>query len=114
MPGLEIQRSIPERITPFHAFAAPDTQFLIDSVFKVGVLYIGPLDRSGRAELAFRSRISRSGTRLKITAAQVAVSAHRVGMNAFHGRVGQNTVDGTFFTLDTDVGVKLPDHLFGG
>jgi hypothetical protein len=35
-------------------------------------------------------------------------------MDAFHSRVRQNTVDGAFFTLDTDVGVQLPNHfLFG-
>jgi hypothetical protein len=34
-------------------------------------------------------------------------------MDTFHSRVRQNTIDRTFFTLDTDVGIKLPDHLFG-
>jgi hypothetical protein len=34
-------------------------------------------------------------------------------MDTFHGRVGQYTVDRTFFTLDTDVGINLPDHFFG-
>jgi hypothetical protein len=113
MPCLQVQRTVPERITALYTFAAPDAQFLIDRVLKVGIFNVCPLDRTGGAELAFRSCISGFGTRLEITAAKVTVSAHRIGMDAFHSRVGQNTVDCTFFTLDTDVGIQLPDHFFG-
>jgi hypothetical protein len=34
-------------------------------------------------------------------------------MDTFHGGMRQNTIDRTFFTLNTDIGIKLPDHLFG-
>jgi hypothetical protein len=113
MPRLQVQRPVPERIAALHTFAAPDAQFLIDRVFKIGVFDVCSLDRTGGAELAFRSCVSGFGTRLEITAAQVAITAHRIGMDAFHGRMGQNTVDRTFFTLDTYVGIQLPDHFFG-
>jgi hypothetical protein len=112
MPCLKVQRAVPERIAALHTFAAPDTQLFIDYVFEIGIFYIRPLDSTGWTELAFRSCISRSGAWLKVSAAQIAVSAHRVGMHAFHSRMRQNTVDRTFFTLDTDAGVQLPDHLF--
>jgi hypothetical protein len=114
MPHLQIQRPVSEGVAAFHALAAPDAQFLIDRVFKIGVFDVCPLDSSGRTELAFRSCVSGFGPWLEIPAAQVAITAHRVGMNTLHGRVGQNAIDRTFFTLDTNVGIQLPDHLFGG
>jgi hypothetical protein len=114
MPNLKIQRSVSEGVAAFHAFATTDTQFFIDGVFKIGVFDICPLDSPGRTELAFRSGVSGLGIGLEIPAAQVAVAAHRVGMNTFHRRVGQHTIDRAFFTLDTDVGIYLPDHLLGG
>jgi len=113
MPHLQVQRPVTEGVAALNALAAPDAQFLIDRVFKIGIFNVCPLDRTGGAELVFRSCVSGFGARLEITAAQVTVSAHRVGMNAFHSRMGQNTVDRTFFTLDTDIWVQLPDHLFG-
>jgi hypothetical protein len=113
MPRLQVQRPVPERIAAFHAFAATDAQLLIDGVFKIGILDVRPLDRSRRAELAFRSCVSVLGSGLEITAAQVAIPAHGIGMDTFYSRMGQDTVDRTFFTLDTDVRVQLPDHLFG-
>jgi len=113
MPRLQVQRPVTEGVAALNALATSDAQFLIDRVFKIGIFYVCPLDRTRRTELAFRSGVSGFGSRLEITAAQVTVPAHRIGMNAIHSRVGQNTVDRTFFTLDTDAGIQLPDHLFG-
>jgi hypothetical protein len=113
MPHLQVQRPVPEGIAALHAFAASYAQLFIDGVFKIGIFDKCPLDRTGRTKLTFRSCVSGFGPRLEIAAAQVAIPAHRIRMNAFHGRMGQNTVDRAFFTLDTDVGIYLPDHLFG-
>jgi hypothetical protein len=114
MPRLQVQRSVSERVAPLNAFAASHAQLLIDGVFEIRIFDVGALDRSRGAELAFRSRVSGFGTGLKIPAAKVAIPAHGIGMDAFHSRVRQNTVDRTFFTLDADVGIQLPDHLLLG
>jgi hypothetical protein len=58
MARLQVQRSVSERVAPLHTFAAPDAQFLIDCVFKIGIFNVCPLDGTGWAELAFRSRVS--------------------------------------------------------
>ncbi len=114
VPVLQIQGSVSECIAALHALAAPDAQFLIDRVFKIGIFDISPFYRTRRTELTFCSGIPHSGSRLQIPAAQVAVPAHRVGMDTFYSGMGQHTVDRTFFTLDTDIGIQLPDHLFRG
>jgi hypothetical protein len=114
MPVLQIQGTVSERIATLHTFAATDAQFLIDRVFKIGIFDERPFDRARRTELAFRPGISHSCPWLQISAAQVTVSAHREGMDTFYSGMRQNTVDRTFFTLDTDIGIQLPDHLFRG
>jgi len=68
MPHLQVQRSVTEGVATLYAFAAPNAQFLIDRVFKIGIFNVCPLDRSGGAELAFRSCVSGFGARLEITA----------------------------------------------
>jgi hypothetical protein len=112
MPNLQVKRPVSERIASLHAFSAPHAQFLVDRVFKIGIFDVCPLYGPRGTKLAFRSRISGFGPGLKIAAAQIAITAHRIGMDTFHSRMGQNTVDRTFFTLDTDVGIYLPDHFF--
>jgi len=102
---LQVKRPVPKRCTAFDTCTASDTQFFIDSVFKIGNFNKIPRDCIGRAELAFRPCISVPGPRLKITAAQVTISTHREGMDTLYGRLRENTIDGAFFALDTDVGI---------
>jgi hypothetical protein len=114
MPGLKIERAISKRVAALHTFSASDTQLFINGVFKIRIFYICPFDGTGWTELAFCSCISGSGAWLEIPAAEIAVAAHRIGVNAFYGGMRQNTVDCAFFTLDTDIGIQLPNHLFRG
>jgi hypothetical protein len=87
MPRLQVQRPVTEGVAALNTLAASDAQFLIDRVFKIGIFNVCPLEGTGWTKLAFRSGVSRFGARLEITAAQVTVSAHRIGMDTFHGRV---------------------------
>jgi len=113
MPHLQVQRPVAERIAAFYTFSAPEAQFLIYYVLKIRIFYECSLYRTGWTKLAFSSGIAVFRSRLQITAAQITIPAHRIGMNALHSRLRQHTMDRTFFALDTDVGIQLPHHLFG-
>ncbi len=114
MPVLKIEWAVSERTTTFHTFSAADTQIFIHGILKIWIFNERPFYRTRRAELAFRSGISCLGSRLQIPAAQITITAYRKGMNTFYGWMGQNTVCRAFFTLDADIGIQLPDHLFWG
>ncbi|GAG17337.1 unnamed protein product [marine sediment metagenome] len=85
MTGLEIKGAISERSASFDTFAAPNTKFFINRVFEVRIFHKCALYGAAGAKLAFRACISGLGSWLKISAAQITISTHGIGMDTFHG-----------------------------
>ena len=57
MPDLQKQRTVPERVAPFHAFAATYAQRFVDRVFVVRFFNKRARDRACRTELILGSLI---------------------------------------------------------
>jgi hypothetical protein len=89
---LEIEGTVAEGVAAFYAFPAADTQFFVDRVFEIGIFDERPFYGSARAELAFGAGVPYFRARLEVAATQVAVAAHRVRVDTFHGRMGEDAV----------------------
>jgi hypothetical protein len=69
MPGLQIERSIPESATTFDALATPDAKRFVDRILKIGILDIPPADRADRTQLVLRRGRQTRGFRREIPGA---------------------------------------------
>ena len=111
MADLQEERAVAETITAFDAFGAPDAERLVNRVFVIGVFDERAFDSGGGAELIF----SRGGKRirlwLEVASAEIAVTAHRVGVNAFHGGLFENALCGAIAAADAFVRINLPDPI---
>jgi hypothetical protein len=111
---LEIQGSVSEGPAGLYTFSTPDAEFLIDGILEIRILYKSPFDGAGRAELVLRPRIPGFGAGLEITAAEIAVSAHGIGVRALDGGMRKDAVGCTPLTLDAQARIQLPDHFLLG
>jgi len=109
MPDLQKERTIAKSITALNALAATDTQFVVDSVFIIGVFDKSPNNRTGGTELIFRTGIERFRLRLKIAGTQITVAAHGKGMYTFNGRLFLDTISSAVATGYTLIRINLPD-----
>ena len=82
MPDLQKERAVAERIASLDALAAAYAEGLVDAVLVVGVLDEGALYGAGGAGLVFGGGGQRVGVGLEIAEAQLAISAHCVGVDS--------------------------------
>ena len=80
-----MQRAVAKHRAAFDAFAATDTEWLINGIFVIRIFDEITFDCAGGAELIFGSGVELVGLRLEIAGAELAVTAHIKTVNAFHG-----------------------------
>lgn len=110
LTDLEEERSVPKRRTTLHAFAASDASLFVDGIFEIGILNILALDGVSRATQIFGCGVKLNPFVLIIPAAEEAISAGCVLMNAFHGRVSKDTSGLALAALNTFVWINLPQE----
>ena len=111
---LQVEGTIPERGTPFHAFGTAYTEILIDDIFEIGLFDELAGDGRSGTQLVFTARIEVVAPGLEIAAAEIAIPTEVVSMNAFDSRGGQDTVGGAPSALGTRKGIDLPDPFLPG
>ena len=109
VPYLQKKRSVAESGTALYAFAAGDAQHFFDDIFIVGIFHKGADNRAGWAESALRRGVAISRPRLQVSAAQITVPAHIIGMDALDRRGGEDTFSLAVSALDTHVRIDLPE-----
>ena len=112
VPDLEEERAVAETDASLDALSAADAEMLFNGVLVVGVFDVGALDGGGGAKLVLGGGGQRVRFRREEAGAKLAVSAHRVGVNALHCRLLQHAFRGAIATAKTLGGVNLPDPIF--
>ena len=110
LADLEEERSVPKCGTTLHAFAASDASLLVDGVFEIGIFNILALDGVSRATQIFGCGVKLNPFVLIIPAAEEAISAGGVLMNAFHGRVSKDASGLALAALYAFVWINLPQE----
>jgi hypothetical protein len=109
MSHLQVQRTVAEGVAPVYAFGAAGTEGLINSVFVIGFLYIGALERSHGAPLIFCTFVDGCGLGLKKTETDPAITADVIGVHAFDGRLFQYAGRGALPAVRAFGRIHLPD-----
>ncbi len=111
VPDLQEQRAVTKGIAAFDAFAASVAKGLVDLVFVVRIFDVFTQDRAGGTGLVFRSLGQGVRFGVEETEANLAVSADRVHVRAFHGRIFQDAVRRAVATGNALIGIDLPDPI---
>jgi hypothetical protein len=113
MADLKKKRPVAEPIAAFDAFGTTDTQGFINAVLIIRVVDVGPLDRRRWAQTILSPGIEAVRFRFEISSAQLTVTAESVGVNAFDGRLFQDTVGGTVSAAHAFLRIDLPHRSIG-
>jgi len=109
--NLQVQGTVPKGLAPLHALAATNAQGFVNPILEIGVFDKRPLDGSDRTELVFRCRVQLLCLRAEIATAQVAVTAHVVGMDALHRGWREDAFRGTTSALCALLRIELPERV---
>ena len=99
---------LPKRLQPSTHLAQPMQSCLVNSILIIRVLDVGALDGRRRAKLVLRRRRQLVGFRREKPGAKLAVAAHRVGVDAFDGRLLQHAMGGAIAAVQAFGRVNLP------
>ena len=108
---LQEERAVAETIASLDAFCAADAKALINRVFVIRVFDERALNGGGRAKLILGGGGKRVWFGLEVAGAEIAVAAHREGVNALYGGLFENTFGGAVAAADAFLRVNLPDPL---
>jgi hypothetical protein len=109
MPDLKVQRAVTERGATLYTLAATVAKVLIDGVFKKRFFDEFPFEGASGAQLIFSSGIQAQGIGFEISAAQVAIPAELVRMDAFYGGQIPDALGGAASALGAFERIDLPD-----
>jgi hypothetical protein len=109
MSDLQVEGSVSEISTAFHAESAAGTKRLLDRIFEIGRFDKCSADRACGTNLIFCSFIEAGGVWLEVTKAEFAIAAHHITMRALNSRGLKDTFGFTLATLNTFARIKLPD-----
>ena len=107
---LQVERAIAEHRATLYAFGGTDAELFVDRVIVVWVFDELPLDRAGRAELVFSGGGEFVGLWLKVTGAELAITAHGETVDAFDRRLFQYAFRSAPAALRAFPRVNLPDR----
>ena len=113
VPNLQEQGTVPEPGAAFHAFGAAAAEGLVARVSVLGILDVGAPDRRGRTQAILGACVEVIGVGLEEPGAKLAVAAHRIGMDAFDGRLLQDAMRGAVTAVNTLLRIDLPNHSLG-
>ena len=109
MADLQEKRAVAKAVAALHAFGAADAELLVNTILIIRVLHVPrPLDGRRRAKLVLRRRRQLVGFRREKPRAKLAVAAHRVGVDAFDGRLLQHALGGAIAAVQAFRRVNLP------
>ncbi len=111
---LQVQRAVAEKLASLDAFSATDTKFFRDQIFIKGVFHKTSLDGPGGAELIFGGGIGLPCLGSMEPAAQLAVSADIIGVDALDSGRHEHAGSCAPAALDTLLRVQLPGMTDGG
>ncbi len=106
--NLQKQRAVAESRASLHAAAAGDAQQFVDDILVVRIFDVCSPNGTGGTEFALRAGIQVLGARLKISAAEIAVAAYVIRVNAFGRRRGKDALGLTVTALYAHIRVDLP------
>jgi hypothetical protein len=108
MADLQEKRAVAEAVAALDTFGATDAKLFVNTILIIRVFDVGALDGGGRAKLVFRRRGQLVWFRREKSGAKLAVAAHRVGVDAFDGRLFQHAVGGAVAAVQAFGGIDLP------
>ena len=109
VPDLQMQRAVAEHRTAFHALGATDTERFVNCVFVVRVFDKLSFDRAGRAKLVFGGGAEFVWLWLKVSGAELAITAHVEAVDAFDRGEFQHALGRTPAALCAFPRINLPD-----
>jgi hypothetical protein len=110
LPDLEKERPVPIRRTPLHAPTAPNACRFIDGVFEIGVFNVLALDGVSRAAQILGCGVELDPFVLIIPAAEKAVPAGCVLVNALHGGASKDAGGLALAALNAFIRIDLPQE----
>jgi hypothetical protein len=109
LADLQVEGTIPEIRTTFHAQTAACAERLIDRVFEVRRFDEFTMDSTGRTNLIFCGFIETGGIWLKVPKTKFTIATHHITMRTFNGGRLKHTFGFTLATLNALARIKLPD-----
>ena len=110
---LQEQRTVAEAVAALDAFGATDAKILVDRVFVIRIFDEGAFDGDGRAKLIFGGSGEGVGLGFEVAGAEIAVAAHGVSVDAFHGGLFEHAIGRTVAATNALLRVNLPDPFLG-
>ena len=112
MADLEEERAVAETVAALDALRAADAELLVNCVFVIRVFDKSAFDGGGGTKLILGGSGQRVRLGFKVAGAEIAVAAHRKGVNALHGGLFQDALGGAIAAAHTFLRVNLPDPAF--
>ena len=110
LPDLKKERPVPKRRAPLHAPAAPNACRFIDGVFEIGIFNVLALDGVSRAAQILGCGVELDPFVLIIPAAEKAVPAGCVLVNALHGGASKDAGGLALAALNAFIRIDLPQE----
>ena len=110
---LKKERPISKPVATLDTFGATDAQLFVYRVFIIRVFDECPLDGRGRTQAVLRAGVEVVRSRFEISSAKLAITANRIGVNTFNGRLLEHAVRRAIPATDAFLWVNLPNGSFG-
>jgi hypothetical protein len=107
---LHVKGSVSKNRAPLDALAAANAEIFVDRILIIRQLDEFPVNGGGRAELVFRAGVAALGIGPEVAAAEIAIAADRIGVEAFNRRWRKNAMRCATPALCAFFRIDLPDE----